>query len=117
MCAPVYPTSNHPASRGPLRTSKPLPWPNCYHPTCYDLDALVPTGSIDYGDAIKLELRSQGEMDAYVKQDAQCLDQPREEVFLPVLQFDTNLGAVHELKDPSDMYMECDILQRSVCRH
>ncbi len=44
MCAPILPTTAHPSSREPLEVSKgPLPWDNCYHPTCYDLFARVPS--------------------------------------------------------------------------
>ncbi len=49
MCAPILPTIAHPSSREPLEVSKgPLPWDNCYHPTCYDLFARVPSEWRDY---------------------------------------------------------------------
>ncbi|KAK0496984.1 hypothetical protein EDD18DRAFT_1164784 [Armillaria luteobubalina] len=49
MCAPVLPTTAHPMSREPLNLSRgPLPWDNCYHPTCYDLLARIPSEWRDY---------------------------------------------------------------------
>ncbi|PBK78615.1 hypothetical protein ARMSODRAFT_947574 [Armillaria solidipes] len=49
MCAPISPTTAHPSSREPLDLSRgPLPWDNCYHPTCYDLLARVPSEWRDY---------------------------------------------------------------------
>lgn len=33
MCVPVLPNTVHPHNRKPLRTTKPLPWSNLYHPT------------------------------------------------------------------------------------
>ncbi|KAK0463707.1 uncharacterized protein EV420DRAFT_1638632 [Desarmillaria tabescens] len=48
MCIPIFPETAHPRSREPLRVSKPLPWDHCYHPTCYDLWARVPSESRDY---------------------------------------------------------------------
>ncbi|KAK0441987.1 hypothetical protein EV421DRAFT_2036171 [Armillaria borealis] len=49
MCAPILPTTAHPESREPLEVSKgPLPWDNCYHPTCYDLFVRIPSEWRDY---------------------------------------------------------------------
>ncbi|KAK0496993.1 hypothetical protein EDD18DRAFT_183185 [Armillaria luteobubalina] len=49
MCAPVLPTTAHPRSREPVKLWRgPLPWDNCYHPTCYDLLARVPSEMRDY---------------------------------------------------------------------
>ncbi|KAK0484071.1 hypothetical protein IW261DRAFT_1466542 [Armillaria novae-zelandiae] len=49
MCAPISPTTAHPRSREPLDLSRgPLPWDNCYHPTCYDIFARVPSEWRDY---------------------------------------------------------------------
>ncbi|THH21351.1 hypothetical protein EW146_g197 [Bondarzewia mesenterica] len=31
MCVPVFPATDHPQSREPLHTTKPLPWSNLYH--------------------------------------------------------------------------------------
>ncbi|KAK0441958.1 hypothetical protein EV421DRAFT_1811052 [Armillaria borealis] len=36
MCVPVLRATAHPRSREPLQVSKPLPWNDCYHPTCYN---------------------------------------------------------------------------------
>ncbi|TFK74129.1 hypothetical protein BDN72DRAFT_854270 [Pluteus cervinus] len=33
MYLPVLPSTSHPHSRRPLRPTKPLPWPHCYHHT------------------------------------------------------------------------------------
>ncbi|KDQ62023.1 hypothetical protein JAAARDRAFT_97076, partial [Jaapia argillacea MUCL 33604] len=30
MCTPIFPATEHPLSRQPVRPSKPFPWPNCY---------------------------------------------------------------------------------------
>ncbi|KAK0183885.1 hypothetical protein F5146DRAFT_1229140 [Armillaria mellea] len=52
MCAPVLPTTAHPSSRAPLDLSRgPLPWDNCYHPTCYNILARVPSEWKDYLDS------------------------------------------------------------------
>ncbi|KAK0228973.1 hypothetical protein IW262DRAFT_652358 [Armillaria fumosa] len=49
MYAPISPTTAHPRSREPLSLSRgPLPWDNCYHPTCYDIFARVPSEWRDY---------------------------------------------------------------------
>ncbi|KAK0239702.1 hypothetical protein EDD85DRAFT_787950 [Armillaria nabsnona] len=63
MCIPVLPTTSHPRSRKPFKVSKgPLPWENCYHPTCYDFCMRVPTERLDYfqspsaGGNLSLEL-------------------------------------------------------------
>ncbi|KAK0441973.1 hypothetical protein EV421DRAFT_1952707 [Armillaria borealis] len=49
MCIPVLPTTAHPRSRKPSKVSKgPLPWENCYHPTCYDVWMRVPAEPQDY---------------------------------------------------------------------
>ncbi|KAK0463693.1 uncharacterized protein EV420DRAFT_1745229 [Desarmillaria tabescens] len=42
MCIPILPETAHPRFRTPLKLSKPLPWSNCYHPTCFDIRARVP---------------------------------------------------------------------------
>ncbi|PBK78602.1 hypothetical protein ARMSODRAFT_968693 [Armillaria solidipes] len=41
-CVPILPATAHPTSRKPLAVMIPLPWDNCYHPTCYDLFIRVP---------------------------------------------------------------------------
>ncbi|PBK93004.1 hypothetical protein ARMGADRAFT_1165303 [Armillaria gallica] len=52
MCVPVLPTIAHPRSREPLGLLKgPLPWDNCYHPTCYDCFVRVRTEWRDYLDS------------------------------------------------------------------
>ncbi|KAG7448153.1 uncharacterized protein BT62DRAFT_756008 [Guyanagaster necrorhizus] len=43
MCVHILPETAHPRSREPLKVLKPLPWNNCYHPTCYDICASVAT--------------------------------------------------------------------------
>ncbi|KAK0196659.1 hypothetical protein F5146DRAFT_12708 [Armillaria mellea] len=49
MCIPVLPTTAHPRSRKPFEvTNGPLPWKNCYHPTCYDIWMRVPAEPQDY---------------------------------------------------------------------
>ncbi|KAK0196693.1 hypothetical protein F5146DRAFT_871429, partial [Armillaria mellea] len=49
MCVPILPTTTHPESREPVEVSRgPLPWDNCYHPTCYDFFARVPSERRDY---------------------------------------------------------------------
>lgn len=48
MCIPILPETVHPRSREALQLSKPLPWSNCYHPTCYDVRARVPSERRDY---------------------------------------------------------------------
>ncbi|KAK0497009.1 hypothetical protein EDD18DRAFT_1462651 [Armillaria luteobubalina] len=49
MCIPILPTTDHPRSREPFEVSKgPLPWENCYHPTCYAFCMRAPTERRDY---------------------------------------------------------------------
>ncbi|KAG7448175.1 uncharacterized protein BT62DRAFT_930270 [Guyanagaster necrorhizus] len=48
MCVPISPETAHPRSREPLEVTKPLPWSNCYHPTCYDVCVRIPTERRDY---------------------------------------------------------------------
>ncbi len=48
MCIPILPETVHPRSREALQLSKPLPWSNCYHPTCYDVRARIPSERRDY---------------------------------------------------------------------
>lgn len=31
MCTPIFPTTEHPQGREPLRANKEFPWKNCYH--------------------------------------------------------------------------------------
>ncbi|KAK0211040.1 hypothetical protein DFS33DRAFT_346910 [Desarmillaria ectypa] len=51
MCVPILPETAHPRSREPLELSRALPWDNCYHPTCYDVCARVPTEWRDYSQS------------------------------------------------------------------
>ncbi|KAK0196764.1 hypothetical protein F5146DRAFT_1217759 [Armillaria mellea] len=51
MCIPILPETVHPRSREALRLSKPLPWSNCYHPTCYDVRARIPSERRDYSQS------------------------------------------------------------------
>ncbi|KAK0463753.1 uncharacterized protein EV420DRAFT_1106646 [Desarmillaria tabescens] len=51
MCVPILPTTAHPRSREALKVSKPLPWDDCYHPTCYNLWARVLSEWRDYHDS------------------------------------------------------------------
>ncbi|KAK0484073.1 hypothetical protein IW261DRAFT_997368 [Armillaria novae-zelandiae] len=56
MCVPVLPTTAHPKSREPLRVlNGPLPWDNCYHPTCYDYFVRVRAEWRDYLDSPSLD--------------------------------------------------------------
>ncbi|KAK0183657.1 hypothetical protein F5146DRAFT_151568 [Armillaria mellea] len=49
MCIPVLPTTAHPKSRRPFKVARgPLPWENCYHPTCYDIRIRVLSERQDY---------------------------------------------------------------------
>lgn len=48
MSIPILPETAHPRAREPLELSRELPWDNCYHPTCYDVCARVPTERRDY---------------------------------------------------------------------
>ncbi|KAK0211146.1 hypothetical protein DFS33DRAFT_1297743 [Desarmillaria ectypa] len=58
MCIPILPETAHPRSRTPLKLSKPLPWSNCYHPTCYDIPARVPKELRNYSEAPRLRSSS-----------------------------------------------------------
>lgn len=55
MCVPVWPNTEHPHNRRPLRTTKPLPWPNCYHPTYPTFMLRVDNTIIDYSDATEAD--------------------------------------------------------------
>ncbi|KDQ51759.1 hypothetical protein JAAARDRAFT_497979 [Jaapia argillacea MUCL 33604] len=49
MCTPLWPTTEHPSGRKPIRLREPLPWENCYlHSTLY-IDVRVL--SADFDDA------------------------------------------------------------------
>ncbi|KAG7442175.1 uncharacterized protein BT62DRAFT_936268 [Guyanagaster necrorhizus] len=48
MCVPMLSATAHPRCREPLDVTMPLPWDNCYHPTCYDVCVRVPTERRDY---------------------------------------------------------------------
>ncbi|KAK0496987.1 hypothetical protein EDD18DRAFT_1105285 [Armillaria luteobubalina] len=51
-CVPVLPTTAHPKSRESLQViNGPLPWDNCYHPTCYNYLIRVWTEWQDYLDS------------------------------------------------------------------
>ncbi len=50
-CVPVFPSTAHPRSREPLQVSKPLPWNNCYHPTCYDICLRIPAEQRDHSQS------------------------------------------------------------------
>lgn len=54
MCIPILPETFHPRSRTPLKLSKPLPWNNCYHPTCYDIRARIPKELRNYSETPRL---------------------------------------------------------------
>ncbi|KZP18768.1 hypothetical protein FIBSPDRAFT_863335 [Athelia psychrophila] len=54
MCTPVWPTTEHPSSRAPLRTDKPLPWKNCYHSSFDSIIVRVPTAYEDPKGAVML---------------------------------------------------------------
>ncbi|KAF7972849.1 hypothetical protein HWV62_16966 [Athelia sp. TMB] len=58
MCVPVWPTTEHPLSRPPLRTDKPLPWTNCYHSSFTSVIVRVPTAYDSAKGAVKI-LRSE----------------------------------------------------------
>ncbi|KAK0474282.1 hypothetical protein IW261DRAFT_1610687 [Armillaria novae-zelandiae] len=52
MCVPILPAIVHPRNREPLRVvNGPLPWDNCYHPTCYDYFVRIPMEWRDYLDS------------------------------------------------------------------
>ncbi len=52
MCVLVLSTTAHPRSREPVGVLKgPLPWDNCYHPTCYDCFVRARTEWRDYPDS------------------------------------------------------------------
>ncbi|KAK0484043.1 hypothetical protein IW261DRAFT_995914 [Armillaria novae-zelandiae] len=52
MCVPVLPTTSHPRNREPSGlVNGPLPWDNCYHPTCYDYFVRIPMEWRDYLDS------------------------------------------------------------------
>ncbi|KAK0211088.1 hypothetical protein DFS33DRAFT_349753 [Desarmillaria ectypa] len=48
ICVPILLATAHPRSREPMEVSKPLPWNNCYHPTCYDLCVRIPAELRDH---------------------------------------------------------------------
>ncbi|KZP19685.1 hypothetical protein FIBSPDRAFT_1045297 [Athelia psychrophila] len=54
MCTPVWPTTEHPSSRAPLRTNNPLPWNNCYHSSFDSIIVRVPTAYEDAEGAVML---------------------------------------------------------------
>ncbi|KAK0196674.1 hypothetical protein F5146DRAFT_1012477 [Armillaria mellea] len=58
MCIPILPETTHPWSRTPLKLSKPLPWSNCYHPTCYDIRARIPKEIRNYSETPRLRSSS-----------------------------------------------------------
>ncbi|KAK0440983.1 hypothetical protein EV421DRAFT_1813354 [Armillaria borealis] len=58
MCIPILPETAHPRSRTPLKLSKPLPWGNCYHPTCYDIRARIPKETRNYSETPRLRCSS-----------------------------------------------------------
>ena len=58
MCVPVWPTTEHPLSRPPLRTDKPLPGANCYHSSFTSVIVRVPTAYDSAEGAVKI-LRSE----------------------------------------------------------
>jgi hypothetical protein len=69
MCAPVAPESQHPKGRKPIKTNKPLPWSNCYHPTCMDVNVLLSTARVDYTHAFTIDSLDFGWMACYASED------------------------------------------------
>ncbi|PBK78935.1 hypothetical protein ARMSODRAFT_947541 [Armillaria solidipes] len=67
MCVPVLPATAHLRSREPLQVSKPLPWNNCYHPTCYDICVCIPAEQRDHSQSPYLNCSP--ELDKFVAED------------------------------------------------
>ncbi|KZP04865.1 hypothetical protein FIBSPDRAFT_1054416 [Athelia psychrophila] len=71
MCTPVWPTTEHPSSRTPLRTDKPLPWNNCYHSSFDSIIVRVPTAYEDAEGAVMLLKSEISRHNAIIRDDQQ----------------------------------------------
>lgn len=72
MCSPIYPNSQHPAGREPLRPDKPFPYANCYHWSGVEMDirVLARPEEFDQNQAIALPLREYMRWDELQLEDA-----------------------------------------------
>lgn len=72
MCSPIYPNTQHPAGREPLRPDKPFPYANCYHWSGVEMDirVLARPEEFDQNLAIALALREYMRWDELQLEDA-----------------------------------------------
>lgn len=54
MCFPILPATEHPHGRMGMRTSRPLPWSDCYIPTAHDFEFRVTNAMVDFTDATEI---------------------------------------------------------------
>ncbi|KAK0463762.1 uncharacterized protein EV420DRAFT_1638683 [Desarmillaria tabescens] len=140
MCIPIFPETTHPRSREPLELSKPLPWNNCYHPTCYDfyahlikplaedgryyrllqsgLDEVqvlrILDGQEDAPDTVDLSGRPDDEPYQTFLANIPGSEEPEDDIFMPVLCIKHVLSNVTEISDPSQLREDRDLFQAIV---
>lgn len=70
MCVPVLPNIEHPESRDPVRPSRPLPWPNCYHHSVMSSVTLrVARDHVDASNAVTLAYKETSRLDKIRRDD------------------------------------------------
>ena len=119
MCVPVWPNTVHPYNRKPLRTTKPLPWSDCYHPTFPAFVLRVDTTVIDYSDATEADGTDAAELSITVAWDMIRIRDLAEAkaagVDPPALEFPTDEEDEEDREAPeprwSDFDSECSSIE------
>ncbi|TRM56587.1 hypothetical protein BD626DRAFT_440784 [Schizophyllum amplum] len=85
MTIPILPNTSHPTSRRPARATYPLPWNDCYHASCFRVEARCETRHSRSHPHSCLSFWEADVLDDYLNGDAQ-------HVFLQELARDSNSG-------------------------
>ncbi|KAH9933801.1 uncharacterized protein B0H18DRAFT_601989 [Fomitopsis serialis] len=74
MCTPIFPATEHPLSRRPLRPVPSFPFPNCYHHSFAALTVRIPNKLYNHEHAVTLNQRDLLADNIYVSEDCRMRD-------------------------------------------
>lgn len=103
MCSPIYPNTQHPAGREPLRPDKPFPYANCYHWSGVEMDirVLARPEEFDQNQAIALPLREYMRWDELQLEDALRMMSPEGSVIDVDVREDLSRPQAESPHDPT----------------
>lgn len=108
MCSPIYPNSQHPAGREPLRPDKPFPYANCYHWSGVEMDirVLARPEEFDQNQAIALPLREYMRWDELQLEDALRMMSPEGSVIDAVVPEDLSPPLAGPPRNPTLLLLD-----------